>query len=597
MELTNSTRLPLFLQNNAIHLIMIIGMTMTVNAQTMVNGIPTIVFNHQNVAANRILIKFNHPVGKTFINSIQTLADIKNIQPVGGAGTWIIDSTDLSVGQLIQLFKSRSDVVYAEPDQVLYLTQSQSIPNDPLFNQQWAMQNTGQCVGGVCGTPGADIKAPQAWSIATGNKNIVIGDIDTGVDWENTSDLDGNLWQAPSAFSLNIGGTIYNCQNNDYGFNAIAGEMGCNSNTMMEDTYGHGTNTAGIIGAIGNNNIGVTGVNWNVNIIPLKAGNGRSFDSNMIDAIEAAVQIKIHFGAQANIVALNMSYACSGFDHDGDNDCSPNQSEIDEMDRAAQYGIISVAATGDDCQPFAEYPAGYYLPDEIAVAASDQYDQVAVWNSTECSCAGGNIAAPGKNIEDTNLGGGYDLFAGTSASAPFVTGAVALVDSACALPEDNAITDIIDSADHIPALNSITQGTGNRLNLYSAVYACTVGTPGTATVTINGLNCGYCQGNPQYGILNLTVGKTFTYIIGFNASSSTPDQLASTLATSINNDPTAPIIASTNGNVIALNSRAKGPYTNFAITSTTKNECVPPPHGHCTDGFDIANTSFTAGQN
>lgn len=472
----------------------------------------------------------------------------------------------------------------SEPDPVLHLTQAPA--GDPYFISEWAYNNTGQPANGVSGTAGADISALSAWDISTGSRSIVVGDIDTGIDWENDSDLQANIWEAPSAFTLNIGGYQFNCPQGDYGFNSVDNQMGCSSNTMVEDTYGHGTHTAGVIGATGVG--GTTGVNWNVSIIPLKAGDNGSFGSDVVSAIEAAVQIKQRFGAQADIRALNMSYADSpGSD--------PSQSEIDEMNRAAQNGIISVAGTGDDCVGYAQYPAGYDLSGEIAVGASDQNDQLANWGNGKCSSLGYQIVAPGSNIYTTDLNGGYTWFNGVSASVPFVTGAAALVSSACYLPDDQLISDILGNSDQIAI--------GKRLNLYKALWSCTTGTPGTATVWISGDTCGSCGGYPNIpdsGTLTLNIGGSYSYSITYSAGGLTADDLASTLAGDINNDGTSPVTATVSGSQVLLTSKAKGPYTNFSISTGVVDTCTPPPGGQCLTGgssYGISASNFTAGSN
>jgi subtilisin family serine protease len=206
------------------------------------------------------------------------LSTVSNI-PVLVSGTYAPDhilvgdfsgqvrKVPLTAGTSIQTelaaYQNAPGVAYAEPDYYVHLT---SLPNDPYFGQQWGLQNTGQPLidpsFGLMGTAGADINAPAAWDITTGSAKIVVGEIDSGIDSTNP-DLAPNI-------ATNLG---WNFVNNT-------------SNTMDDfydnaggtDYYGHGTEVAGVIGAVGNNHIGVAGVNWNVQIAPMKVvdanGNG-----------------------------------------------------------------------------------------------------------------------------------------------------------------------------------------------------------------------------------------------------------------------------------------------------------------------------------
>src|SRR5580704_4412591 len=93
-----------------------------------------------------------------------------------------------SVAAMLDYYRRNPAVIYAEPD---YIVHAVGVPNDPQFPSQWSLQNTGQSGG----TPGADIHAVQAWSLATGNPNVVVGVIDTGIDY-NHEDLSANVWNS-----------------------------------------------------------------------------------------------------------------------------------------------------------------------------------------------------------------------------------------------------------------------------------------------------------------------------------------------------------------------------------------------------------------
>ena len=180
-------------------------------------------------------------------------------------------------------------VRYAEPD---YVLEAAGVPNDPSFGLQWAEQNTGQSVNGTAGTANADEDAVPAWSVTTGSSSIVVAVTDTGVEYTHP-DLAANMWSNPGG----IGG----CAAGTHGFDVLAGENACDP--MDSDTVydGHGTHVAGIIGAVGNNGVGVTGVNWRTSIMAVKwldSNSGLTSDllnalADVIAAKQAGVNVRV----------------------------------------------------------------------------------------------------------------------------------------------------------------------------------------------------------------------------------------------------------------------------------------------------------------
>src|SRR5262249_54496669 len=155
-----------------------------------------------------------------------------------------------------------------EPNGTITAEDVSQYPNDPAFNQQWGLNNTGQVVESVAGTPGDDIEAPKAWGVSTGSANVVVAVVDTGIDYSHP-DLATNIWTNPgeNCFVCHTNGS--DDDNNGlvddwHGWNFVA-----RNNNPMDDN-GHGTHVAGIIGAVGDNGVGVAGVDWHVSLMPVK---------------------------------------------------------------------------------------------------------------------------------------------------------------------------------------------------------------------------------------------------------------------------------------------------------------------------------------
>ena len=173
-----------------------------------------------------------------------------------------------NVGDAIAEYQSNPDVLYAVPNYKINLF---TTPNDPSFSQQWALSL---------------ISAPQAWAKTTGSNTVVIAVLDTGIDY-NHPDLAANIWTN----TKEVTGNTLDDDKNGYIDDARGWNFVDKNNNPM-DTNGHGTACAGIAGAIGNNNLGIAGVDWNVRVLPLKVigSQGYGYESDAIDAILYANQ-------------------------------------------------------------------------------------------------------------------------------------------------------------------------------------------------------------------------------------------------------------------------------------------------------------------
>ncbi len=364
-------------------------------------------------------------------------------------------------------YESRSEVEYAEPN---YIVRMAALPNDTNFSRQWGLRNRGQIILGAAGTVGADINAAAAWDRHTGAGSVLVALLDTGIDY-NHPDLAANVWRNPAEIAGNGidddgNGNVDDIRGWDF-FN--------NDADPMDDCVdGHGSHVAGIIGAVGNNAAGVSGVNWRVQLMPLKVLCADGFGSvaNVIAAMDYAIAKGV------SIINASYSMGCGA---------EPSQSERDYLNRARAAGILVVLAAGnEDCDNDVRptYPASHALNNLIAVAASDPYDQRALYSASVASSYGGqsvHLFAPGKNVYSTLrlvLGGGYGYMSGTSMAAPHVSGAAALLKSyRPALNMFQVREILLKTAAARPALAGLAV-TGGRLDLGTAMdFDLATGTP------------------------------------------------------------------------------------------------------------------------
>ncbi len=353
-------------------------------------------------------------------------------------------------------------------------------PNDALYPHQWNLHNTGQAdlLTGNAGTPDADIDAPEAWDIATGSSSIVVGLIDTGIDWKHP-DLINNIWQNlgedadgdGQVLEQNINGvwifdpgdidTIDN-DGNGYLNDFIGWDFINNDNDPFDlpgsSSSGHGTHVAGTIGAEGNNGIGVAGVTWDVQIAALRVF---AQQTTTIDVIAEALD----YAVMMDMPISNNSYAEGEY----------SNRMIEALDSAEVNGHLFVAAAGNfrnnnDTNP--NYPSSYNFDNIISVAATNRNDQLWVQSNLRGSSYGAtnvDIAAPGRRIKSTYPQNNYRYNTGTSMATPHVTGACALLWEQYPDKTYGEIkTAVLGSVDVLPDLSGKCVSEG-RLNLYGAL--------------------------------------------------------------------------------------------------------------------------------
>jgi len=386
------------------------------NSKTL-NTFESIASNLQRQLGQRSVIKVRH-----FMTS-------ENFAVLSGAG---LASTDAQT-----ILQNDSRVAYAEPNYLYHIVgskdaSSDKVPNnDEKMSQLWGMKNSGQAdSGGQVGKVGSDINVVPLWNEGiTGSRNIKVAVIDTGIDYTHP-DLKGNADAV-----------------NGYDFvNKVAGGM---------DDHDHGTHCAGTIGALGNNGVGVAGVNWNVTVIPVKF-----LDSQGSGSLDNAVQA-IQYATKLGVNIMSNSWGGGPF----------TQALYDAIKEARDHGILFVAAAGNDSNDndaSPSYPATYDLDNVVSVAATDNRDNIASFSNYGKTKV--HVAAPGVKILSTVKGGDYAVMSGTSMATPHVSGISALLWSTNPSYTYAQIKDLlIKTSDKVRGLNKKVLSRG-RVNVYNAVH-------------------------------------------------------------------------------------------------------------------------------
>ncbi|MGH2978849.1 MAG: S8 family serine peptidase [Solirubrobacterales bacterium] len=279
-------------------------------------------------------------------------------------------------------YERNPNVDFAQPN---YIDEPVSTtPNDSSFSLLWGLHNTGQTVNGVAGTPDADIDAPEAWDVTQGNTAVTVGVADTGIAY-NHPDLAANVWQNPGESG---GGKEANGLDDDgngriddfRGYDFVDGD-----NDPIDD-HGHGSHVAGTIGAVGNNGTGVTGVNWQVKLAPLRICSPDPF----VLCDQAAQADAFAYAGLMGMKVVNASIS------------GPSSGQVVSDAIAAAPGTLFVFAAGNennnnDTNP--QYPCGYSPANIVCVAATDADDDRAPFSNYGASAV--DLAAPGTSILST----------------------------------------------------------------------------------------------------------------------------------------------------------------------------------------------------
>ena len=369
---------------------------------------------------DQILIKPKAGIGRTVLNNFhlaQKSGVLRTFERIGSLQILSVPKGETVQG-LIAKYQKSGLVEFAEPDYLghIYLT-----PNDPGYTNGllWGLDK---------------IAAPAAWNVLTSASNIVVAVVDTGVRYTH-QDLAANMWVNPNDGS--------------HGWNALTG-----TNDPSDDS-GHGTLVAGVLGAVGNNGIGVVGVAWQVQIMACKC-----FNNLGIGSISSVI-IGLDYAQTNGARIINASW---GFT----NSLALSNAVYSLRDS----NIIIVAACGNNATNidlYPTYPASYQFDNVVTVAATSTNDTLSAYSNYGATSV--HLGAPGDQIYSTFAASDsyYYTESGTSFAAPYVAGALALMLTKYpAETYQQIIARLLNGTDPLPALAGKCV-TGGRLNLQNAL--------------------------------------------------------------------------------------------------------------------------------
>jgi subtilisin family serine protease len=397
-----------------------------------------------------VLVRFSPDLGRTEIKSLLAEHDMTLVSLLNHKNLARVRLPKaLSVEKAVALFREIPEVIFSEPNFIVHTT---GTPDDTLFSYQWGFHNT----GATGGTPDADIDAVEAWDKSTGSSSIIVAVVDEGIDLTHP-DLSPNIWVNPGEIAgngIDDDGDGFIDDVNGWDFNHGDASV---YDGASEDR--HGTEVAGIIGAVGNNGAGVAGVCWNVRIMPVKF---ISYGSGTVsDAILA-----LNYAAEKGARVVNCSWGGTSYSY-------ALKSAFQDLQDAGILVVTSAGNSSADTDITSHYPSNYDLDNIISVAATDRNDLLSSFSNYGVTTV--DLGAPGSSIYTTLPGGNYAYFSGTSASSPFVTGAAALALSVAPNLTYVVLKDrIMNAVDPIEDLTTKTV-TGGRLNVNNLITALSNG--------------------------------------------------------------------------------------------------------------------------
>ena len=383
-----------------------------------------------------------------------------------------------NVDSIVEALNKNDSIEYAEPN--YFVKPGTDLPNDPRFKSQWVLRNLGLAVDGYGATLDADIKALDAWDITQGSRDVIVAVTDTGVDITHP-DLAANIYVNPGE----IAGNGRDDDANGY-IDDVNGYNVAEQNGDVSDVLGHGTQMAGIISAVMNNGVGISGVS-RARILPVKFFKKSGPNPNDIDGTVADAARAIVYAIAAGASIINASWESLLNQVPGDS----ARALSDAVHAADDADVLMVCIAGNegyDNDSVALYPGHYQLPNQVVVAASDYNDEFwhPPFNLSIIKSGYGirsvHLFAPGVSVDTIMARGGcplcsdstnpddwYARITGTSAAAAVTSGVAALIKSA--FPEATPpvirrrLVESVDARDILKPLVA----SGGRLNALGAL--------------------------------------------------------------------------------------------------------------------------------
>lgn len=368
--------------------------------------------------------------------SVETLGDL------GWRKVVLADNQDVRAA--VAFYKDHPAVLDAQPN---YIYRLSATPNDPQFPN-----------AGMYGL--TRISAPSAWDLSVGSDSVVVAVIDTGIRLTH-EDLAANIWVNSGEIPGNGidddgNGFIDDVNGWDFRFN----------DSDPSDQHGHGTHVAGTIGAVGNNGLGVVGVNWSVRLMAIKIYSAAANDTTSAMLVNAYNYVRMMRQRGVNIRITNNSYGgCAEA-------CGYDQATKDAIDALGDAGVLNVFAAGNgntntDITPF--YPGSYASPSILNVANSTSTDTRS--GSSNFGVVSVDLAAPGSGILSTTNGSNssYGGSSGTSMASPHAAGAAALLTAYRPnLTAASLKATLMNTVDPLASWSGLVR-TGGRLNVFAAL--------------------------------------------------------------------------------------------------------------------------------
>ena len=414
------------------------------------------------MAGDHVILIAKQGVVPADVEHIADIHGLKVLRRLGHTDSYLIgfDPADHEVFTAIrQTLGQEPGILAVEPDYLIELT---ALPNDPRLNEQWGTMKSE--AGGARDT---SIKAPQAWEISTGSRDVLVGVSDSGIDYLHP-DLKANMWANPGESGQDEQGADKHTNGIDDDGNGFIDDwhgwdFADEDNDPIEDNSTHGTHCAGTIGAEGNNSTGIAGVNWQVSLVGIKifsSGGRAAFVSDAVQGVDYAVTI-----------GCDVTSASWGFRWN-----NPGAEVMAQaLSRTMDSDLLFCASAGNnhlDNERGKQMPAS--LPDMNIITVAATNTQGVLTDFSNYGATSVDLGAPGDHILSTASNyysddpRGYVQMAGTSMATPFVAGACALLKSirptATAMQIKNAILRTVDPE---PTLDRKTVS-GGRLNLAAA---------------------------------------------------------------------------------------------------------------------------------